>query len=90
MPTITRVGEFRFFFYSLENSEPAHVHVERGRSTAKFWLSPVRLSTSRRFRQHELNQIERIVRRNVEQFEEAWDEHFDRTELFRHQRDSDR
>ena len=28
MPTILRHGRWRFFFYSNEGSEPAHVHVE--------------------------------------------------------------
>src|ERR1043165_864320 len=38
MPTVLRVSGFRFFFYSLEGSEPAHIHVEHGDNTAKFWL----------------------------------------------------
>ncbi|MFL6934518.1 MAG: DUF4160 domain-containing protein [Xanthobacteraceae bacterium] len=41
MPTVLRVSGFRFFFYSLEGSEPAHVHIEHGDSIAKFWLNPV-------------------------------------------------
>jgi len=36
MPTVLRVSGFRFFFYSLEGSEPPHIHVERGDSVAKF------------------------------------------------------
>jgi Domain of unknown function (DUF4160) len=31
MPTILRINGYRFFFYSNENDEPAHVHVEKGR-----------------------------------------------------------
>ncbi|MFL4986114.1 MAG: DUF4160 domain-containing protein [Xanthobacteraceae bacterium] len=50
MPTILRVSGFRFFFYSLEGSEPAHVHIEHGDSIAKFWLNPVSLAESRGFR----------------------------------------
>jgi Domain of unknown function (DUF4160) len=30
MPRILRSGALRFFFYSLENAEPPHVHVESG------------------------------------------------------------
>jgi Domain of unknown function (DUF4160) len=41
MPTVLRSGGLRFFFYSLENDEPAHIHVERGDATAKYWLDPV-------------------------------------------------
>ena len=29
MPTALRSNGIRFFFYSLENNEPRHIHVER-------------------------------------------------------------
>jgi hypothetical protein len=29
------------FFYSLEGSEPLHIHVEHGDSVATFWPDPV-------------------------------------------------
>jgi hypothetical protein len=38
MPTLLRVEGFRFFFYSNERQEPAHVHVEKGAGEAKLWL----------------------------------------------------
>src|SRR5882757_10333220 len=50
MPTVLRVSGFRFFFYSLEGSEPPHIHVEHGDNVAKFWLEPVSLAESRGFR----------------------------------------
>ena len=37
-----------------------------------------------------VNRIIRIVQRNVETFEEAWNEHFDEGEFIRHRRESDR
>ncbi len=43
MPTIREEGPYRFFFYSADRSKPPHVHVERERNKAKFWLDPVRL-----------------------------------------------
>ena len=30
MPTVLRSGAYRFFFYSADREEPAHVHVARG------------------------------------------------------------
>jgi hypothetical protein len=36
MPTVLRVSGCRFFFYSLEGSEPSHIHVEHGDNVAKF------------------------------------------------------
>ena len=43
MPTVLRVRSYRFFFVSLDRSEPPHVHVRRENMVAKFWLEPVAL-----------------------------------------------
>jgi len=48
MPTVLRVSGYRFFFYSLEGTEP-HVHVEHGDNVAKFWLEPVDLRSRHGF-----------------------------------------
>jgi hypothetical protein len=37
---IDDIEGFRFFFYSEENDEPAHVHIAKGEAEAKFWISP--------------------------------------------------
>ena len=43
MPTVPDIpGPYRLFFYSFDCHEPPHVHVERERNKAKFWLDPVR------------------------------------------------
>jgi hypothetical protein len=76
MPTIDDIGPYKFFFYSAEGREPPHVHVRRDRATAKFWLSPVRLSRSRGFDDHELQSIQRLVEENRERLLEAWNEYF--------------
>jgi len=44
MPTVLRIGPYRFFFFSNEGNEPPHVHVERDDNTAKYWLDPVRVA----------------------------------------------
>ena len=54
MPTLLRVGPYRFFFYSNEGSEPGHVHVTPGNSEAKFWLANCELASSFGFRPREL------------------------------------
>jgi hypothetical protein len=76
MPTVLRVGPYRFFFYSSDGSEPPHVHVERDQDTAKFWLSPVRLQKSGGFRRHELNRIQGIIEEHREVLLRSWDEYF--------------
>ena len=51
MPTVLRVGPYRFFFYTEDRDEPPHVHVERDDRVATFWLDPVRLERSGGFKQ---------------------------------------
>jgi hypothetical protein len=76
VPTLRRVGPFRFFFYSNEGSEPPHVHAQHERKIAKFRLEPVALASTGRFSASELRSIERIVLENRERFLEAWHEFF--------------
>ena len=75
-PTVMREGPYRFFFYSNDAGEPAHVHVQEGRKLAKFWLTPVALASSRNFAAHELNALLRLARKHRDDFQEAWHEHF--------------
>ena len=75
MPTILKIGSYRFFFYSNERGEPPHIHVQRERFLAKFWLNPVALAGSKRFASHELRAIQKHVDENREIFLEAWNEH---------------
>lgn len=36
MPTVLRIKGYRFFFFSLEETEPPHIHVEQAERVAKF------------------------------------------------------
>ena len=76
MPTVLRVGPYRFFFYAGDRLEPPHIHVEREENQAKFWLAPARLQTNNRFARHELHNIERVVEANQEYLMECWHEYF--------------
>lgn len=76
MPTIKRIGPYRFFFYSGDRFEPPHVHVERENKVAKFWLAPVRLQSSGGFRAHEIQDIHRLIEEHEQEFLEAWYEYF--------------
>ena len=76
MPTVLKIGPYRFFFYSNENGEPAHIHIQRERMLAKFWLKTVALASSTRFSPKELRKLESLVNENKELFLEAWNEHF--------------
>ena len=76
MPTIMKIGSYRFFFYSNEGSEPAHIHVQEGRNMAKFWINPVGLASSTRFSSAELNKLLKLVIENQTNYLEAWNAYF--------------
>lgn len=76
MPTILRVGPYRFFFYAGDRDEPIHVHVEREDNIAKFWIEPVRLQRSGGFRRPEIIRIAKIIEENRTEIVEAWHEYF--------------
>ncbi len=76
MPTLMQIGRYRFFFYSNENKEPAHVHIRAGDAEAKFWLDTLQAATNHGFRGRELNEIERMVSEHQETFREAWNDYF--------------
>jgi len=76
MPTLDRIGPYRFFFFSNEGLELPHVHVQRDHALAKFWLRPVALVSTSGFPGHELRRIEQLVTENRTRFEEAWREFF--------------
>ena len=61
MPTVLRIGPFRFFFYAGDHDEPPHMHIERDRNTAKFWLKPVRLQNSGGFNRNDINRLQRLL-----------------------------
>ena len=66
------------FFFSLEGSDAAHVHVEKAECYAKVWLTPLSLARSKGFRSNKIAEIVAIVRENRELFQERWNEHFQR------------
>lgn len=75
VPTVLRVEDFRFFFYSNEGQEPAHIHVEHGDGgKAKFWLDPVSLASSKRMKPPELGRAQSLVEQNVDLFKERWND----------------
>ena len=77
MPTVLRVGPFRFFFYSGDRDEPVHVHVERDSAEAKFWLDPIQLARSYGFTATELKSIEKIITDHQANIREKWNDFFD-------------
>ena len=76
MPTILRIGPYRFFFYAGDRDEPPHIHVERDTSISKFWLDPVRLQSSGGFGGSEIKRIQKLVEESREELLRGWNEYF--------------
>jgi len=76
MPTVLRLGPYRFYFYAGDRDEPQHVHIERDDRIAKFWLDPIRLQSSGGLSRIEIARIEKLVSDHQEVLMEAWDEYF--------------
>ena len=79
MPTILLLNGFRFFFYSNENNEPIHVHIEKGSAEAKIWLEPtIEITYMFEFNNKEAKEIMDILAINYEQFKTKWNEFFNK------------
>ena len=76
MPAILRIGAYRFYFYSHEPNEPPHIHIDRDKLTAKFWLQPVSLAQNIGFPAKELRKLQSMTIENQTQLLEAWYEYF--------------
>ncbi|MBI4188474.1 MAG: DUF4160 domain-containing protein [Chloroflexi bacterium] len=76
MPTVLRRKRFRFFFFSNEANEPAHIHVESDDKYAKFWLEPVQLAKSVGYTAKQLSEIRNIIVENLDALRRSWDEYF--------------
>ena len=75
MPSVLRVGRYRFFFFSNEGEEPPHIHVRAAEHEAKFCLDSVSLVANYGFRSRDLSEIERLIREHQVELLEAWHEH---------------
>lgn len=78
MPTVFRIGNMRFHFYSDEGSEPAHIHVRTPDGECKFWLNPIGLARNRGISPNRLREIERLVFDNREQLLSAFNDYHSR------------
>ncbi len=76
VPTVLRIGGYRFFFYANEHGEPCHIHVQRERMLAKFRLEPVALARSSGFAASELKKLVGLVSAYQATFVETWNEFF--------------
>lgn len=76
MPTVLRTEPYRIYFFSHDRSEPAHVHVDRERFSAKFWLQPVSLARNLGFGARELGRVQTLIEEHQAELLEAWHGYF--------------
>ncbi len=77
MPTVLFVNGYRFYFYSGDANEPAHVHVEKGDGIGKIWLMPeLKPQYFVSFKTKEIKEIIEIVGSNYGYLKSKWDEYF--------------
>jgi len=76
MPTVLKIGPYRFYFFSREESR-MHIHVSCPDGEAKFWLDPeIELATNYKLSRVQLKQIEKLVEDHYDEFETAWNHYF--------------
>jgi Domain of unknown function (DUF4160) len=77
MPTVLQVGPYGFIFFSSDRGKPPHIHVKRDRQLAKYWLDPITLEKNRGYKDHELNEIAKLVEEHRTVLLDAWHDYFD-------------
>ena len=78
MPTVLRIGSFRFHFYSDERNEPPHIHVAMPDGECKFWLEPISLARNKGISPRVVRKIERLVFENQDFLREKYHEYHNR------------
>jgi hypothetical protein len=76
MPTLPTWKGYRFFFYSADGSEPAHVHVFKDGEEAKVWLGDLTVAVNLGYAARDLNEIVRKTKEERDTFLEAWHDYF--------------
>jgi len=75
-PTVFKVKNFRFFFFSREETR-MHIHVSSPDGEAKFWISPVvALADQDGFSAKQLKEIHQLVEEHSHEITKAWKRHF--------------
>ncbi len=74
---IQDIEGYRFFFFSRENDEPPHIHVEKGNGSEKWWLLPRPTRVySTGFKAGEQRRIEQLIHEHQNTLVQAWNRDF--------------
>ena len=75
-PTVFRIGNYRFYFFSREE-ERIHVHVVSPAGEAKFWIEPiVSLKSYTGYSAKQLKYLQKVVEEHRSEIINSWKKHF--------------
>lgn len=75
-PTVFRYKNYRFLFFSREESR-IHIHVNSPDGEAKFWIVPeIVLAKNYGFSQSQVKELKSVIEEHKDDIESAWREHF--------------
>ena len=74
MPTVLKERGYRFYFYSNERDEPAHIHIEHSDKDAKFWLDTMKFAYVYGFTTKQQREIAGIIAAHTNILRKAWDD----------------
>jgi len=75
-PTVFKEGNYRFYFFSKEESR-MHIHVISPDGEAKFWVEPtVSLVNYSKFSAKQLNFLQKLIERHKNEIIKKWKKHF--------------
>lgn len=75
-PTVFRWKNYRFFFFSREESR-VHIHVFCEDGEAKFWMEPgIELAKNYRLSGRQLGELKNFIEEHKDDIIDAWNKHF--------------
>ena len=75
-PTVFRIGNYRFYFFSREEERP-HIHVVSPDGEAKFWIEPtISLAAYTGFSKKQLVKLQKLVEEHKSEVSKAWKKYF--------------
>jgi hypothetical protein len=88
LPSIFQIGGYKIFFWSLENIEPIHVHVGKGKpssNSTKIWITSsggcIVANNRSKIPQKELSDLLKVISAQFFVICDAWKNHFETEKL---------
>ncbi len=76
-PVVLRFKGYKFYFFSNENDEPIHVHINKAEKNGKVWLEPnIQIEYFYGFSAKEIKDILEVIEANLKELKFRWNEHF--------------